>query len=512
MRLRDLRGNQSTGWWTALSSLLAPFDVVENDMSQANTNQSEVLPDPAVEAELTSGVDALHARLAQHRDAGRSPLLRRFAIECAAATGHKWVWLEPIRIVAEWGDDEILGWMRSHWASALVGNATRGMSQAPWQACARSAQAHAAFPVPFDAAESSSREARESRAWRPRPDGTIVREGCRALKTLKEQCELLDRLEQEPDPLPRRSEELRGAFRACLFVTRATSIADAQKACPLDLAALLKTIRVSERQELVNALRDVIYHTPLDTGALLCMLGAETDPGVISSAAINVAVLTRSRKQPASELERRTQEQMRQLNIPDEDAGELPGPTLLAAEWEHAAPESPLRLGILMGMVLLGDKRIWPLVEGKWEGIAKANWEALAKATNGEVCTLQVEFLLEWLGSVIDDDNQLGSIAANIAKQVWQSRSGRVLEVSRRFPHQLFSQKPAITVVQSWTFPEYAEVIAPRLQELIDLESEPKVTPLILEGWVNASVTATDLRVDAYAADFRHRGIIPQKG
>jgi hypothetical protein len=197
--------------------------------------------------------------------------------------------------------------------------------------------------------------------------------------------------------------------------------------------------------------------------ALLPFMICETDDSVVSTASLDLAML-----------------------MPREHGDPLTGPKFILARFERAGDAPMRQLGMLSGLLLLGDERLLPLIKGKWKEIKSAEHRSrLAAARSGFVLTLQVEFLLDWLETT-GNEGDIGAIAAAMVKMPYQAQAGAVMRQRRCFPASDAAPGKAIECLESVSFPEYAERIRPRLERLIARESEPKVIPMILTSWLAA--------------------------
>jgi len=153
------------------------------------------------------------------------------------------------------------------------------------------------------------------------------------------------------------------------------------------------------------------------------------------------------------------------------------------ARFTEAPDGSPGKLGILCGLLLLGDERLLPLLKGRWRDLTSEDDRfELAAAMSGFVTTLQIEFLLDWLESTTLESD-IGAVAAAMARMPLDSLQSAVLRIERVFPATAAKSGEAVKKLRQWSFPEYAQIIKPRLLRLIEQEPEPKVIPAILASW-----------------------------
>ena len=192
---------------------------------------------------------------------------------------------------------------------------------------------------------------------------------------------------------------------------------------------------------------------------LMMFLAVDDNPAVQSSAALSLSVL-----------------------FDPEDGNELAGPafvvrTLLNRESD---PESQ---GIgLGGVLLLGDKRVMPLLEDAWEQLSEEAQLAMTKAKSGFVSEGIVEFWLNCLESGCSE-SVFGSVVAAIAKMPVIAQVPFVVDIERLFP--AYAGGEPMRPLRRTSFADYLEEIRPRLDALEEVESEPKLIPKIYEIWEN---------------------------
>jgi len=192
---------------------------------------------------------------------------------------------------------------------------------------------------------------------------------------------------------------------------------------------------------------------------LMMFLAVDDNPAVQSSAALSLSVL-----------------------FDPEDGDELAGPafvvrTLLNRESD---PESQ---GVgLGGVLLLGDKRVMPLLEDAWEQLSEEAQLAMTKAKSGFVSEGIVEFWLNCLESGCSE-SVFGSVVAAIAKMPVIAQVPFVLDIERLFP--AYAGGEPMRPLRHTSFSDYLEEIRPRLEALEEEESEPKLIPKIYEVWEN---------------------------
>ena len=225
-------------------------------------------------------------------------------------------------------------------------------------------------------------------------------------------------------------------------------------------ALLIDRLDTSDRLRLEQAICNFIEQGKTTTLALLPFVLSDTDRGVVSTATIDVAMLMH-----------RTQ------------GDPLTGPRFFAERLEDDETPAFRTVGVLSGLILLGDERLLPLVLGRWRLFDSAeDRRQLAAASSGTVSTLLIEFLLDWLEDTTDESD-IGAITGALCRMPSIARGGCIIQERRCFPIFDAGDQPPVQLVGKWSFGEYAELIRPRLEPLIARESEPKIIHKILEAW-----------------------------
>jgi hypothetical protein len=193
---------------------------------------------------------------------------------------------------------------------------------------------------------------------------------------------------------------------------------------------------------------------------LMMFLTAETSPVIRSSAALSLAVLF----QP-------------------EDGDVLSGPKFVVQSILRQDCNTEDQGAALGGILLLGDKRLLPLLEDTWSKLSENARLGLSRAKSGYVYEGMVEFWLRCLekGS---SESVFGSVVAAIAKMPAITQVPFVIDVQRVLPAYNDSQNP-LHLIRKTSFSDYLEEIRPRLEALEGKESEPKLIPKIYEIWEN---------------------------
>jgi hypothetical protein len=197
--------------------------------------------------------------------------------------------------------------------------------------------------------------------------------------------------------------------------------------------------------------------------SLLPIIGFDTNLSVISSATLDMAVLEQ----------------------PDEHFGPFAGPRrafkLVAAG--NALPDHT-RTGVLMGLVLLGDRRLLPMLEGSWRFLGTEGRTWLTRSTSGYATVALIEFFLSWLEQTEDPEN-FGGILGTLCRMPAVAEGGMVIDLERVFPATAAGPEGPVRILDKWTFPEFYTRIQPRLERIAAREAgEPKYTPQVARYWM----------------------------
>lgn len=220
----------------------------------------------------------------------------------------------------------------------------------------------------------------------------------------------------------------------------------------------MQRLSVAERREMLTELSGMIeQHQGLGHMGLMIFLAADTDPGIRSSAAPSLSVL---------------------FDPGDDD--ELAGPRFVIHTLVNHDEGAPGQGAALGGVLLLGDKRIMPLLEDVWDELSEEAQLEMTAAKSGIVSEGIVEF---WLGRLESGCSEavFGSAVAAFAKMPLISQAPCVMEIQRRLP--AYAGGEPIQLLRQTEFADYLEEIRPRLEALEAGESEPKLVPKIFEIW-----------------------------
>jgi hypothetical protein len=246
----------------------------------------------------------------------------------------------------------------------------------------------------------------------------------------------------------------------CLHYGR---ISDEQDVGPLrqlyQLAAERLTIPM--RHELLVSVNDAVERGTVNCNAFVPFIHVDPAIGVISSAALNFA-----------------------MTMPLQDGDPLSGPKHLLSDVVDVPNRELVRVGTLIGLLLLGDRRVTALLDRCWLTLSREGRTQLAHAYSGFTYAATVEFFLDWLedAQARDEESEFGLVAAAIANARVQPQHPKVLDVERYFAVNV-PDAPSSRLIADWTFAEYAPLIADRLAAAYHAESEPTILDVVMGVW-----------------------------
>jgi hypothetical protein len=228
----------------------------------------------------------------------------------------------------------------------------------------------------------------------------------------------------------------------------------------------MERLDVSERREMLTEFSGMIeQHDGLGHMGLMMFLVADTDPGIRSSAALSLSVL---------------------FDPSQEGQDELAGPRFVIHTLVRHDGGNPGQGAALGGVLLLGDKRIMPLLAEVWDDLSEEAQLEMTAAKSGFVSEGVVEF---WLGRLEHgcSESVFGSAVAAIAKMPVIAQVPYVLDVERLLP--AYAGGEPMKLLRRTSFTDYLEEIRPRLEALEAAESEPKVIPHIFDRWESSKLS-----------------------
>ena len=228
---------------------------------------------------------------------------------------------------------------------------------------------------------------------------------------------------------------------------------------------------VSRRQQLLTKITAFIsdghQHRHI---ALLCFISADKDGQITSGAALDLAMV-----------------------MPCDPDDPLTGPKYVAQHGcgglraKFGGPKSDDEGDVAAGLLLLGDMRLLPLLEEIWERLTPEARRRMVQRRSNLVSALMIEFLLRHLEADKAEDyhGELGAALHNLPEIASRLPMAVVMDIRRNFG--LPPGKEPMELLGRETLAEAFTRIRPRLQALIDRESEPKVLPNVLATWAAAA-------------------------
>lgn len=165
------------------------------------------------------------------------------------------------------------------------------------------------------------------------------------------------------------------------------------------------------------------------------------------------------------------------------EGDELAGPRFVVDTLLRRTNDPESQGQALRGVLLLGDKRLLPLLEDTWSKLSETARLELTRARSGFVYEGVVEFWLRCLEKGCSE-SVFGAVVAAIAKLPAITDIPYVVDVRRVFPAYKDSENP-LRAIRQTTFADYLDEIRPRLEALEARESEPKMIPKIYEIWAD---------------------------
>ena len=220
----------------------------------------------------------------------------------------------------------------------------------------------------------------------------------------------------------------------------------------------MQRLDVDERREMLTEFSGMIeQHEGLGHMGLMMFLAADTDPGIRSSAALSLSVL-----------------------FAPEDGDELAGPRFVIHTLVNHDGGAAGQGAALGGVLLLGDKRIMPLLAEVWDELSEEAQLEMTAAKSGFVSEGVIEFWLDRLEAGCSEA-VFGSAVAAIAKMPVIAQVPYVLDMERLLP--AYAGGEPMKLLRQTLFADYLEEMRPRLEALAAEESKPKVIPRIFEFW-----------------------------
>jgi hypothetical protein len=216
-----------------------------------------------------------------------------------------------------------------------------------------------------------------------------------------------------------------------------------------------------DRARLLHQVSFVLDSHGGQLAALVPFLHQDPDVPIVSTAALNLACLS-----------------------PLEDGDVLTGPKRVRA-MAAAAEDERRRVGLLLGLLAVGDNRVLPVLGRPWEELGPEGLGLLSGWRVVAVNTLLVEFFVGWMDAVEPDGFALP--AAALARMPGSAQVPKVFDMQRRLPATLHQERNPVTVRREWTFSRFARItLEPRLRVLAGREGEgdgERVIPGVMAAW-----------------------------
>lgn len=172
---------------------------------------------------------------------------------------------------------------------------------------------------------------------------------------------------------------------------------------------------------------------------------------------------------------------------PQEDGDPMTGPKMLLQYFVEGRARR--RQGIFAGLTLLGDRRVYELLESYRDDLTDDELRDVTMAFHGVAHAAAIEFYLDWLEQTDDEGSptrfaHLCAALARIGRDALP-RPGQtepiVVDVERAFP--VTDEKQPVRYVREYLLREYADIIAPRLRALARAEHGERLVPRVMELW-----------------------------
>jgi len=216
-------------------------------------------------------------------------------------------------------------------------------------------------------------------------------------------------------------------------------------------AKAVAIITPEERIELVVAVAHYAQEGRLSLNGLMPFLFKDPSVSVISTAALEFAQIA-----------------------PPEKGDPLTGVRYLLQQADQV-PEEATRVGILRGLLLLGDRRVIELLGPCWRRLSAEGRRELAQLNSGWLHAPLIDWFISWLEDCEGDE--FGSVAAALARTARQARDMPIIETRRAFGRRDGE------LVGKWSREEYAEHIRHRLLQIAANEAPPRVMFDVLREW-----------------------------
>ncbi len=218
----------------------------------------------------------------------------------------------------------------------------------------------------------------------------------------------------------------------------------------------LTLIPSRDRCVLVNVVADAVDRRQLPVNVLLLFLGQDDSASVVSTAALRSAVVVPQGMEPLTAV--------RQL-----------------VSYAAGADSEARSVAVLTGLFLLGDQRVLDLLGPCWRELSGEGRVLLSRISPQFLHAPVIDWFIGWLEDC--EGGEFGAVAAALIRMGRSAKGQPIYEVRRHFPVPRDPTQPATEILRTWSFPDFARRLEPRLRELARLESAPYVMPAVLEAW-----------------------------
>lgn len=236
--------------------------------------------------------------------------------------------------------------------------------------------------------------------------------------------------------------------------------------CEEDLIAslvpLYSTVRdltpAADRARVLSAIRSAIDDVGLSCNALLPFILLDDDVGIVSTAALDLA--------------------MYQPGGPDG----LEGVRRIIGHIERGEVQD--RGAAFGGLLLLGDARVCALLRPPRVALeADEVKTAVLRCSSGFVYEAVIDFYLDWLDSLPGDesDARYAHVASALHLMPERMNPRKVVSVKREFGET--DPRKRVRLLGEWSLSEMGKRMEPRLVALEAREPPPKISSAILRAW-----------------------------
>jgi hypothetical protein len=255
--------------------------------------------------------------------------------------------------------------------------------------------------------------------------------------------EQLAAIAADPVRWPELSEDslLLVVFQQCLHFAH-TGEGDSHSVLAELYAHLAERVDVADRLELLDRVTAAVEESGTPLAALLPFLQHEPDAGVVTLAATAYATLS-----------------------PLENGDPLTGPRTVLRMAEHAEDEGT-RVGLLAGVLELGDRRALPPLRDAWAALSSSARVGLAQRPSSSplVFAAVAEF---WGEAVTDaDDAVAAAVLGALTRIALAAEPRRVLDVHRKLPANAADDRETIEIREDVSLGEFGARLAPKLAPL----------------------------------------------